>query len=55
MMNAKAHIEKRLFPRLSPANRRRYFNFLLLAIFLGMIVSAIFGTLLYWLNQQGRF
>ena len=54
MSTARVFVERMLFPASSSSQRRRHFRFYLVAVFLGIISSAIFGVILYALNTQGR-
>ena len=54
MATARMYVEKLLFPGWTPAQRRRHMRFFLLALLLGVLLSAGFGAALYLLNSQGR-
>lgn len=47
-------IERFLFPRWTPGQRRRHMRFLMLGILLGMFIAAAFGAMLYFVNGQSR-
>jgi len=47
-------IAKRLFPNADPDRRRTNMRFLLLALFLGLMVCGLLGSML-WLLNRSRF
>jgi len=42
---------KRLFPNADPTRRRTHLRFLLLALFLGLMVCAVLGSILWLMNR----
>ena len=53
MAKARTKMEKLLFPG-AHGQRRRHMRFFLLALFLGVVVCAAIGAILYTLNINGR-